>query len=32
MIFADPENRRQSRQETPPTAATTPAAPGLPAS
>jgi len=34
MIFADPENRRQSRQEAPPTAsaATTPAAPALPAS
>ena len=31
MIFADPENRRQSRQETPPTAATTPA-PAPPAS
>src|SRR6267143_3851603 len=32
MIFADPENRRQSRQEMPPGAAATPAAPALPAS
>ena len=32
MIFADPENRRQIRPETPPGAAATPAAPALPAS
>ena len=32
MIFADPENRRQARQETPQGAAAAPAAPALPAS
>jgi len=31
MIFADPENRRQIRQETTPSAAATPAAPARPA-
>ena len=32
MIFADPENRRQTRQETAPGAAATPATPAVPAS